>query len=90
MQSIRPQKGKGKKIKVQPNRKRKCGNGSCQALAKGRPTQMHSLEVPQKKAKCSHGLAEAVISNSQSSKKSGSHVMKSKTKHFQKKGKSKW
>ena len=54
-------------------------------LLKGRPTQMHPLEVPQKKAKRSHGLAEAVISNRQSSKKSGSHVMKSKTKHFQKK-----
>ena len=78
-------KGKGKKIKVQPNRKRKSGNGSRQAVAKGRPTQMHSLEVPQKKAKRSHGLAEAVKSNTQSSKKSGAHVMKSKTKHFQKK-----
>ena len=78
-------KGKGKKVKVQPNRKRKSGNGSRQAVAKGRPTQMHSLEVPQKKAKRSHGLAEAVKSNTQSSKKSGAHVMKSKTKHFQKK-----
>ena len=78
-------KGKGKKIKVQPNRKRKSGNGSCRAVAKGRPTQMYSLEVRQKKAKHSHGLAEAVKSNTQRSKKSGSHVMKSKTKHFQKK-----
>ena len=78
-------KGKGKKIKVQPNRKRKSGNCSRQAVAKGRPTQMHSLEVPIKKAKRSHGLAEAVKSNTQSSKKSGSHVMKSKTKHVQKK-----
>ena len=75
-------KGKGKKIKVQPNRKRKSGNGSRQAVAKGRPTQMHSLEVPQKKAKRRHTLAQAVKSNTQSSKKSGSHVMKSKTKHF--------
>lgn len=78
--------GKGKKIKVQPNRKRKpSGNSSRQAVAKGRPTQMHSLQVPQKKAKHGHGLAEAVKSNTQSSKKSGSHVMKSKTKYFQKK-----
>ena len=46
---------------------------------------MHSLEVTQKKAKRSHGLAEAVKSKTQSSKKSGSHVMKSKTKNFQKK-----
>ena len=75
-------KGKCKKIKVQPNRKRKSGSGSHQAVAKGHPTQ--TLEVPQKKAKRSHGLAEAVKSNTQSSKKSGSHVMKSKTKHFQK------
>lgn len=76
-------KGKGKKIKVQLNRKRKSVNGSRQAVAKGGPTQMHSLEVPQKKAKRSHGLSEAVKSNTQSSKSSGSHVMKSKTKHFQ-------
>ena len=76
-------KEKGKKIKVQPNKKRKSGNGSRQSVAKGRPTQMHSLEVPQKKPKHSHGLAEAVKSNTQSSKKSGSHVMKSKAKHFQ-------
>ena len=72
-------------MKVQPNRKRKSDNGSRQAVVKGRPTQMYSLQVPQKKAKHSHGLAEAVKSNTQSSKKSGSHVMKSKTKHFQKK-----
>ena len=78
-------KGKGKKIKVQPNSKRKSGNGSRQAVTKGRPTLMHSLEVTQKKAKRSHGLAEAVKSKTQSSKKSGSHVMKSKTKNFQKK-----
>ena len=30
--------GKGKKIKVQPNRKRKSGNGSRHAVAKGRPS----------------------------------------------------
>ena len=77
-------KGKGKKIKVQPNRKRKSGNGSRQAVAKGRPTHLQSLEIPHKKAKRSHGLAEAVKANTQSSKKSGSDVMKSKTKHVQK------
>lgn len=77
--------GKGRKIKVQPNRKRKSGNGSRQAVSKGRPTQMQSLEIPQKKAKRSHNLAQAVKSNTQSSKKSGSHVMKSKTKHVHKK-----
>ena len=50
---------------------------------------MHSLQVQQKKAKHSPGLAQAVKSNTQSSKKCGSHVMKSKTKHFQKERKKK-
>ena len=78
--------GKGKKIRFQPNRKRKSGNGSRQAVAKGRPSHLkQSLQVPPKKPKCSHDLAEAAQSNTQSSKKSGSHVMKSKTKHIQKK-----
>ena len=78
--------GKGKKIRVQPYRKRKSGNGSRQAVAKGRPSHLkQSLQVPPKKPKHSHDLAEAVQSNTQSSKKSGSHVMKSKTKHIQKK-----
>ena len=56
-------KGKGKKIKVRPNRKRRSGNGSRLAVAKGCPTQMHSLEVPQRKAKRRHALAQAAKSN---------------------------
>lgn len=78
--------GKGKKIKVQPNRKRKSGNGSRQAVSKGRPTEMQrSLAVPPKRAKRSHDLAKAVLSNTQGSKKSGSHAMKSKSRHNQRK-----
>lgn len=76
--------GKGKKIKVQPNRKRKSGNGSRQAVSKGRPTQMKTLPLPSKRPRRSHSLAEAIVSNTQSSKKSGSHVMKSKSKYRQK------
>lgn len=34
--------GTGKKIRVQPNRKRKSGNGSRQAVAKGRPTKLYT------------------------------------------------
>lgn len=82
--------GKGKKIRVQPNRKRKSGNGSRQAeaVAKGRLSHLkQTLHVPPKKPKRSHDLAEAVQFNTQSSKKSGSQVMKSKTKHIQKKHK---
>ena len=78
--------GKGKKIRVQPNRKRKYGNGSRQAVSKGRPTQLQEeLQVPSRKAKRSHDLAKAVQSNMQSSKKSGAQTMKSKTKHMQRK-----
>lgn len=78
--------GKGKKIRVQPNRKRKSGNGNRQAVSKGRPTQLQqSLQVPPKKAKRSHDLAKAVQANTQSSRKSGSHTMKSKTRHVQRK-----
>lgn len=39
--------GNGKKIRVQPNRKRKCGSGS-QAVSKGRPVQ---LQEPTSKGK---------------------------------------
>lgn len=74
----------GKKIKVQPNRKRKLGNGSRQAVAKGRPVAIHALEVPKKKAKQSHDLACSVRENRNCSKKSGSHVMRSKTRHVSK------
>lgn len=78
-------KGKnGKKIKVQPNRKRKLGNGSRQAVSKGRPVAIHALEVPRKKAKQSHDLARSVRENRNCSKKSGSHVMRSKTRHVSK------
>ncbi|XP_048589237.1 uncharacterized protein LOC116618843 [Nematostella vectensis] len=74
--------GSGKKIRVQPNRKRKCGSGSRQAVSKGRPVQ---LQEPTSKRKRSHDLAKVVQANVNSSKKSGSHTMKSKTKHIQKK-----
>ena len=75
-------KGKnGKKIKVQPNRKRKSGNCSHQAVGKGRPV---TLEVPMKRARQSHNLARSVRENRNCSKKSGSHVMQSKTKHISK------
>ena len=81
--------GKGKKIRVQPNRKRKYGNGSSQAVSKGRPTQLQEeLQVPSRKAKRSHDLAKAVQSNTLSSKKSGAQTMRSKTKHMQRKNKS--
>lgn len=77
-------KGKnGKKIKVQPNRKRKSGNCSRQAVGKGRPATV-ALEVPKKKAKQSHDLARSVRENRNCSKKSGSHVMQSKTRHVSK------
>lgn len=78
--------GTGKKIRVQPNRKRASGNGSRQAVSKGRPTKLQEtkcLEVPHKKRKRTHNLANAVQANTNTSKKSGSHVMKSKTKHVQ-------
>ena len=71
----------GKKIKVQPNRKRKSGNCSRQAVGKGRPV---TLEVPRKKARQSHDLARSVRENRNCSKKSGSHVMQSKTRHVSK------
>lgn len=72
-------KGKnGKKIKVQPNRKRKSGNGSRQAVGKGRPV---ALGIPHKKPKRDHRFAMSVKQNVNVAKKSGSHVMKSKTKH---------
>jgi hypothetical protein len=75
-------KGKnGKKIKVQPNRKRKSGNGSRQAVAKGRPVTVQALEVPSKKAKQSHDLACSVRENRNPSRKSGSHVMNSRTRN---------
>ena len=71
--------GNGKKIRVQPNRKRKCGSGS-QAVSKGRPVQ---LQEPTSKGKWSHDLAKAVQTNTISNKKSGSHAMKPKTKQIQ-------
>jgi hypothetical protein len=75
-------KGKnGKKIKVQPNRKCESGNCSHQAVGKGRPV---TLEVPRKKARQSHDLARSVHENRNCSKKSGSHVMQSKTRHVSK------
>ena len=74
--------GNGKKIRVQPNRKRKCGSGSRQVVSKGRPVQ---LQEPTSKRKRTHDLAKAVQTNTKSSKKSGSHTMKSKTKHMQRK-----
>lgn len=75
--------GNGKKIRVQPNRKRKCGSGSRQAVSKGRPVQ---LQEQTSKRKRSHDLAKAEQTNTKSSKKSGSHAIKSKTEHIQKKG----
>jgi hypothetical protein len=74
----------GKKIKVQPNRKRKSGNCSRQAVAKGRTATLKALELPAKKAKRSHNLALSVKQNTNVAKKSGSHVMHSKTTHFSK------
>ena len=69
--------GMGKKIKVQPNRKRKTGNGSRQAVPKGRPVQLH-----EPKRKRTHTFTTAVQSNTNTSKKSGTHTMQSKTKHL--------
>ncbi len=71
----------GKKIKVQPNRKRKSGNGSHPAVAKGHPVTVQALEVPSKKAKQSHDLPHSVSENRNPSKKSGSHVMSSRTRN---------
>ena len=68
----------GKKIKIQPGRKRKSNNGSRQAVAKGGPTILKCLEPPRKRAKRQHSLAMAVKENVPPSKKSGSHVMSSK------------
>ena len=72
--------GMGKKIKVQPNRKRKTGNGSRQAVPKGRPVQLHEPE-----RKRTHTFTTAVQSNANTSKKSGTHTMQSKTKHLKRK-----
>ncbi len=75
-------KGKnGKKIKVQPNRKRKSGSGSRQAVAKGRSVNLTTLKIPAKKPKRSHNLALAIRENTNVSKKSGAHVMHSRTRH---------
>ena len=68
----------GRKIKVQPGRKRKSNNGSHQAITKGRPTTLKSLEPPRKHTKRQHSLAMAVKENVPPSKKSGSHAMRSK------------
>ena len=74
-------KGKnGKKIKVQPNRKRKHANGSHQVVRKGRPVTFSAMELPSKKAKREHRFAKCVQQNVNVARKSGSHVMKSKTK----------
>jgi hypothetical protein len=61
----------GKKIKIQPGRKRKSNNGSRQAVAKGRPTTLKCLEPPRKRAKRQHSLAMAVMENVPPSKTSG-------------------
>ena len=71
----------GKTINVQPNRKRKSSNGSHQAVPKGRPAAFVAFGVPTKKAKRSHSLAVSVAQNTNVSRKSGSHVMKSRTRH---------
>jgi hypothetical protein len=74
-------KGKnGKKIKVQPNRKRKHANGSHQVVRKGRPVTFSAMEIPSKKAKRQHSFAKSVRQNVNIARKSGSHVMRSKTK----------
>ena len=73
-------KGKnGKKIKVRPNRKRKHANGSHQVVGKGRPVSISAMELPPKKAKRDHRFAKSVRQNVNVARKSGSHVMKSKT-----------
>lgn len=69
----------GKKIKVQPNRKRKSGNGSRQAVGKQRSFGLEPLVIPKKKAKRSHNFSVAMRENTPMAKKSGSHTMKSKT-----------
>ena len=69
----------GKKIKVQPNRKRKRDNGSRHAVSKGRSSELVPLCPPTKKGKRAHSLSVAVEQNTNMPKKSGSHVMKSKT-----------
>ncbi len=75
-------KGKnGKKIKVQPNRKRMSCNCSRQAVAKGRTASIKALELP---AKRSHNLAFSVKQSTNVAKKSGSQVMHLKITHFSK------
>ena len=74
-------KGKnGKKIKVQPNRKRKHASGSHQVVGKGRPVNLSALELPPKKAKRDHRFAKSVKKNVSVARKSGSHVLKPKIK----------
>ena len=68
----------GRKIKVQPGRKRKSNSGSHQVITKGRQTTLKSLEPPRKHTKRQHSLAIAVKENVPPSKKSGSHAMRSK------------
>ena len=53
----------GRKIKVQPGKKRKSNNGSHQAITKGRPTKLKSLEPLRKRTKRQHSLAMAVKEN---------------------------
>ena len=67
---------------MQPNRKRKSANQSRQAVGKGRPVSLKSLEVPRKKPKQTDSLASSVRQNSNTSKKPGQHAMKSKSSHY--------
>jgi ribosomal protein L14 len=66
-------KSNGEKIKVQPNRKRKSGNGTHQAVC---TVALVPLAIPKNKAKRGHNLAVAVRENTPMAKKSGSHTMK--------------
>ena len=77
------QKGKnGRKIKVQPNRKRKSGCESIQVATKGRSANLTALRISDEKPKRSYNLALAIRGNTYVSKKSDAHVMHSRTRYI--------
>jgi len=73
---------KGRKIQVQPNRRRKSAIQNRQTVGKGQPVSLKSLEIPRKKPKQTHSLASSVRQNTNTSKNSAQHAMKSKSRHL--------
>ena len=73
---------KGRKIQVQPNRRRKSAIQNRQTVGKGQPVSLKSLEIPRKKPKQTHSLASSVRQNTNTSKNFAQHAMKSKSRHL--------